>query len=135
MYKAMKYVRTIIDGEQIKQDGRNTFRVCSVSEYKGKPEKSIPAGTTFDLQVMYDDSDPTYDKDGKEQENNLYEMLRVTIPGHNFDANDIKKGDAVALGAFMADISYYINYSLILRYDSITKLQQGKGQNAGGTKA
>lgn len=135
MFKAMRYVRTLIDGEQIKQDGRNTFRVCSVSEYKGKPEKNIPAGTTFDLQVMYDDSAPTYDKDGKEQENNLYEMLRVTIPGHNFATNDIKKGDAVALGAFMPEISYYINYSLILRYDGIQKLQQGKGQNAGGTKA
>lgn len=133
MFKGTKYVRTLIDGEQIKKDGRNTFRVCSKRYFKGKPEKNIPAGTTFDLQVMFDDSSPVYDKNGNIQENNLYETFQVTIPGHDFSSSDIQKGDAVALGNFLPEISYYIDYSLILRYESILKIQQGK--NNGVTKS
>lgn len=134
MFKGTKYVRTLIDGEQIKNDGRNIFRVCSKRYFKGKPEKNIASGTTFDLQVMYDESQPAYDKNGNLMENNLYETFQVTIPGHEFATSDIQKGDAVALGNFLPDISYYIDFSLILRYDNITKIQQGKGQNNGVTK-
>ena len=74
MFKGTKYVRTLIDGEQIKNDGRNIFRVCSKRYFKGKPEKNIASGTTFDLQVMYDESQPAYDKNGNLMENNLYNI-------------------------------------------------------------
>lgn len=131
MFRGNRYVKMLIDGEQIKKDGRNTFRVCSKRYFKGKIEKNIPAGTTFDLQVMFDDSTPLYDKNGVLQDNNLYETFSVTIPGHDFASSEIKKGDAVALGAFMPDISYYIDYNLILRFDGIAKIPSNKGQ--GGT--
>ena len=132
MFRGNKYVRTVIDADKFLTDCHNTFRVCSKRAYKGKTDKGIPAGTTFDLQVMVDDSESYYDKNGNLIENNLLEIFQATIPGHDYASSTIKKGDVVALGKLMEEISYYIDFNLILRFDGITKLQPPK--NEGGNR-
>lgn len=47
----------------------------------------------------------------------------------------LAKGDYVALGNFLADVSYYIDFNFILRFGAIKKLQpmpQAQGQQQGG---
>lgn len=133
MFKGHKYVRQVIDANKMIADFGNTFMVVSGKPFKGKPESGLAAGTTFTLQVMKDDSAPTYDKEGKLQDNNLYESFEVTIPGLAYPT-DFKKGDKVRLGNFMPEVSYYIDFKLILRFDGITKLQsKPQMPSAGGT--
>lgn len=122
MFKGSRYVRQLIDAKQMLADFGNTFMVVSSKPFKGKPEKGLEAGSTFTLQVMKDDSAPRYDKGGQLQDNNLYESFDVTIPGLAYPS-DIRKGDKVRLGNFMPEVSYYIDFKLILRFDGITKLQ------------
>ena len=133
MFKGHRYVKQVIDANQMLADFGNTFMVVSSKASKGKPESGLPAGTTFTLQVMKDDSAPRYDKEGKLQDNNLFESFDVTIPGLSYPS-DITKGDKVRLGNFMPEVSYYIDFKLILRFDGITKLQsKPQMPSAGGT--
>ena len=46
----------------------------------------------------------------------------MTIVGANYPLG-LKKGDYVQLANFRADISYYINYSLVLRFEGISKVE------------
>ena len=122
MFKGSKYVHQVIDVKQMLADFGNTFMVVSSKPFKGKTEKGLAAGSSFTLQVMKDDSAPRYDKDGQLQDNNLFESFDVTIPGLAYPS-DIRKGDKVRLGNFMPEVSYFIDFKLILRFDGITKLQ------------
>lgn len=122
MFKGSKYVHQVIDAQQMLTDFGNTFMVVSSKPFKGKPEKGLAAGSSFTLQVMKDDSAPTYNKEGQLQDNNLFETFDVTIPGLTYPS-DIRKGDKVRLGNFMPEVSYFIDFKLILRFDGITKLQ------------
>lgn len=122
MFRGSKYVKQVIDAQQMLADFGNAFMVVSSKPFKGKPEKGLAAGSTFTLQVMKDDSVPVYDKEGNKQDNNLFESFDVTIPGLTYPS-DIQKGDKVRLGNFMPEVSYYIEFKLILRFDGITKLQ------------
>lgn len=122
MFRGSKYVHQVIDAKQMLEDFGNTFMVVSGKPFKGKPEKGLEAGSTFTLQVMKDDSAPTYNKQGELLDNNLFETFEVTIPGMPYPS-DIRKGDKVRLGNFMPEVSYYIEYKLILRFDGISKLQ------------
>lgn len=122
MFRGSKYVKQVIDAKQMLADFGNTFMVVSGKPFKGKPESGLAAGSSFTLQVMKDDSAPTYNKQGELIENNLFETFDVTIPGLAYPS-DIKKGDKVRLGNFMPEVSYYIDFKLILRFDGITKLQ------------
>lgn len=132
MFKGSKYVHQVIDAQQMLTDFGNTFMVVSSKPFKGKPEKGLAAGSSFTLQVMKDDSAPRYDKDGQLKDNNLFESFDVTIPGLAYPS-DIRKGDKVRLGNFMSEVSYYIDFKLILRFDGISKLQSKPStQSAGG---
>lgn len=122
MLRATRYVEQVLHIEQMLQDFGNRFMVISSKEYKGKVESGIPAGTTFTLQVMEDKSQPILDKKtNKPVENNRFETFQATIPGLKYPTN-IEKGDFVSLGKFLPDISYYIDYNLILRFGEIKKL-------------
>lgn len=132
MFRGSKYVKQVIDAKQMLADFGNTFMVVSGKPFKGKPESGLAAGSSFTLQVMKDDSAPTYNKQGELIENNLFETFDVTIPGLSYPS-DIKKGDKVRLGNFMPEVSYYIDFKLILRFDGITKLQsKAQMPSAGG---
>ena len=133
MFRGSKYVRQVIDAKHMLADFGNTFMVVSSKPFKGKPEKGLAAGSSFTLQVMKDESAPKYGKDGQLQDNNLFESFDVTIPGLAYPS-DIRKGDKVRLGNFMPEVSYFIDFKLILRFDGITKLQvKPSTPSAGGS--
>lgn len=135
MFKASKYVKTVIDADKMLQDFENIFMVVSTRPYQGKPEQNLPPGATFTLQVMKDNSEVEIDKKTNlPMENNLMEQFQVTIPGQPYPSN-IKRGDYVRLGKFMPEVSYFINFNLILRFGEIVKVQPNKPQSAGGANA
>lgn len=135
MFKASKYIRTVIDAEQMLKDFDNVFMVVSIRPYQGKPEQNLAPGATFTLQVMKDNSEVQIDKKTNlPMENNLMEQFQVTIPGQPCPS-DIKRGDYVRLGKFMPEVSYFINYSLILRFGEIVKVQPNKPQSGGANAA
>lgn len=135
MFKASKYVRTVIDVEQMLKDFDNVFLVVSTRSYQGKPEQNLAPGATFTLQVLKDMSEVQIDKKTNLPiENNLMEQFQVTIPGLPYPS-DIKKGDYVRLGKFMPEVSYYINFNLILRFGEIVKVQPNKPQSGGANAA
>ena len=132
MFRANKYVRTVIDADKMLEDFGNKFHVVSTREYKGKPESNLPAGTIFGLQIMHDQSPVKVNpKTGQEVENNLFEILEVTVPGYPYP-NEIKKGDYVSLANFMPEVSYYIDFKPILRFAQITKLQRNSNGGSVG---
>lgn len=126
MFKPNKYVETLIHADEMLKDFSNDFLVISTREYKGKPEKGLPSGASFTLQVLHDASPVAAGK-----ENNLMEQFEVTVPGARFPS-DIKRGDHVRLGKFMPEASYFIKFNLILRFAEIQKIQQNGGTNAKG---
>lgn len=133
MLKATRYIEQVIHADKMLNDFGNRFMVISSKEYRGKPESGIPAGTTFTLQVMEDKAPPMIDKKtNRPMDNNVFETIQVTIPGLQYPTS-LVKGDFVALYKFLPEISYYIDYNLILRFGEIKKIaKSSQSQNAGG---
>lgn len=130
-----RYVKSVFDMDKMLKDFGNQFRLVSQKPYKGKPEKGLAAGTTVTLQITRDNSAPIIDKaTGKPKDNNVFETFDATIIGATYPL-PLAKGDYVALGNFLADVSYYIDFNFILRFGAIKKLQpmpQAQGQQQGG---
>ncbi len=127
-----RYIKTIVNGEEFLNDTRNKYRVVGQREYKGKPDKNIPAGATVTLQIIEDHSEPIIDKaTGRIKDNNVFETFDATIIGVTYPL-PFNKGDYVALEDFKEEISYYINFNLILRFGGIKLLKAVNMQNNGG---
>ncbi len=127
-----RYVRTVIDIQKMMKDFGNIFRVVSQRRYCGKPEKGIPAGVTFTVQVVEDHSEPIIDKKtGMEKDNNVFETFEVTVIGCDFPSA-FKKGDYICFDEFCPEWSYYLDFSFILRFKKVSKVQPPQG---GGGKA
>lgn len=126
----------VINMELFLQDTENTFRVVRVTPYNGKAEDNIPAGSTFNLQILKDNSAPRVNrKTGLPVDDNVGENFEVNIPGHAYPSA-IKKGDIVALEDFLPDISYYFDRTLLLRFGGIKLLKAKQATaSAGGTSA
>lgn len=125
----------VINMDRFLIDTENAFRVIRVTPYNGKPEDNIPAGTSFNLQVLKDNSTPRINKKtGLPVDDNVGENFEVTVPGHTFPSA-IKKGDLVALEDFLPDISYYFDRTLILRFGGIRLLKAKQTAASGGTAA
>lgn len=126
-----QYVQTNILMDKFLKDTRNEYRIVGQRAYKGKPEANLDPGTTFTLMIMHDDSEPIFDKKtGVQKDNNTFENFDVTVPGCKYPA-PFKKGDFVRLDGFMEDVSYYVDYSFILRFRKIEKIapQNAKKEN------
>lgn len=127
-----RYAVTRVKGNDLLKDTGNQYRFVSQRAYKGKPEKNIPAGVTVTLQILKDDSEPIIDKEtGCELDNNFLETFEATIVGESYPL-PFHKGDYVALEDFKEEISYYINFNLILRFGGIKLLKAMKAQQNGG---
>lgn len=125
----------VINMDRFLIDTENAFRVIRVTPYNGKPEDNIPAGSTFNLQVLKDNSAPRINKKtGLPVDDNVGENFEVTVPGHTFPSQ-IKKGDLVALDDFLPDISYYFDRTLILRFGGIRLLKTKQTTANNGTTA
>ena len=123
MLNVTPYIHTVIDWDSMARDWGGSFIFVSQSPYRGKPEAGLAAGATVTLQINNDTHDRGVDKSGRKRDNNALETFMATVIGCNYPLPFVK-GDKVTLGGFRPDASYYINYSLILRFSSIEKAQQ-----------
>jgi len=117
-----RFQQTIVKVQPLLDETGNVFRAVSSRPYRDKKGK-LPDGVTLTLTIIKDAS-------GRPPEESLlYENFEATIlcgsdPG-------IKKGDFVSLQGFREDVSYYINFSYILRFDGVQKVAKpGGGTNA-----
>ena len=133
MVNASPYVKTLIDWAGMDKDWGHTYMLVSQRPYKGKPEAGLAPGATVTLPIMQDAHDYGVDKSGRPRDNNALETFSVTIVGCSYPL-PFTKGDKVKLDGFMPDASYYIDYSLILRFSSIEKVQQTPAQAAPANK-
>lgn len=119
-----RYTKTVVLGEQFLKDTGNKYRVVSKKKYKGKIANDgkviLEAGVTFTLQILEDNSEIIVDREtGEIKEDIVFETFEVTVIGLEYPSN-FKKGDYVSLGAFLSDASYFVNYTLIMRFADIT---------------
>ena len=127
-----RYIKTIVNGKEFLNDTGNKYRFVGQREYKGKPDKNIPAGATVTLQIIEDHSEPVIDKaTGRVKDNNVLETFDATIVGATYPLS-FNKGDYVVLEDFKEEISYYINFNLILRFGGIKLLKAVNMHNNGG---
>lgn len=133
MLSVSPYVRTLINWEGMDKDWGGSYVFVSQRPYKGKPEAGLAPGATVTLQIMQDAHDHGVDKSGRQRDNNALETFSATIVGYTYPL-PFSKGDKVKLGGFLPDASYYIDYSLILRFNSIEKAQQPPAQAAPTSK-
>ena len=49
-----------------------------------------------------------------------HEFVAQILDYNGLQSTDFKKGDYVSLGAFLSDASYFVNYTLIMRFADIT---------------
>ena len=120
---ASPYIKTIIDWVGMNRDWGGFYTFVGQRAYKGKPEAGLSPGATVTLQIISDAHDHGVDKSGRPRDNNALETFSVTIVGCSYPL-PFTKGDKVKLDGFMPDASYYIDYSLILRFSHIEKVQQ-----------
>lgn len=114
-----RYVKTLIDIDQLLKDTKNKYRLISQRGFKEKRNENgeivIPEGTTLGLQILEDHSEPVIDKNtGEPKPDNVFETFEVTIVGVQYPL-PIKKESLVRLYDFMPEYSYYINFNFILR--------------------
>lgn len=133
MLNVTPYIHTVIDWDSMARDWGNSFTFVSQSPYRGKPEAGLAAGATVTLQIISDSHDHGTDKSGRPRDNNALETFTATIVGCPYPLS-FHKGDKVTLGGFLPKSSYYINYSLILRFSSIEKAQQSAPGAGAGAK-
>ena len=123
MVNASPYVKTLIDWAGMDKDWGGSYTFVNQVVYKGKPESGLAPGATVTLQILQDAHDHGTDKAGRKRNNNALETFTATIVGCTYPLPFVK-GDKVKLDGFLPESSYYINYSLILRFSSIEKVQQ-----------
>ena len=133
MLSVSPYIRTVIDWDSMNRDWGGSYILVSQRPYRGKPEAGLAPGATVTLQIMQDAHDHGVDKAGRPRDNNALETFSATIVGCTYPL-PLQKGDKVKLGGFMPDASYFIDFSLILRFSSIEKAQQTPAQAAPTSK-
>ena len=126
MFRNIKYAKMHIDGDKMVKDHNNHYRLVNQREYRGKPESGLKPGVTVSLQVLEDRADPGKDKSGQPLENNLYEIIEVTLPGVAYPL-PFHKGDEVSIFGFLSEVSYFIDYNFILRFSEIKPYAPGQG--------
>lgn len=126
MLNISPYVRTVIDWDAMDKDWGHQYMYVSQRPYKGKPEAGLAPGATVTLQILTDAHDHGVDKSGRARDNNALETFSVTVVGCPYPL-PLSKGDRVQLEGFIAEASYYIDYSPILRFREIKKSQQQQG--------
>lgn len=120
IHNTNQFVHTVIDGEDIAKKLLHNARLVSQRAYKGNAGKNIAAGTTVTLQITEDATGGYTDKATGELLDNTLETVDVTIVGCDYPL-PIKKGDYCDVSGFIPELSYYIDYNLILRYSEIHK--------------
>lgn len=121
MVNPSPYIHLHIDWDGMNRDWGGKFAFVSQRPYKGKPEAGLAPGATVTLQILEDAHDHGVDKSGRARDNNVFETFPATIVGCAYPL-PFNKGDTVKLDGFLPEASYYIDYSLILRFSAIEKV-------------
>lgn len=129
MLNTAGYIKTVIDWKKMDRDWGGNYVFVGQRPYRGKPEAGLLPGATVTLQIRQDACDHGLDKSGRPRDNNVLETFPATIVGCTYPL-PFSKGDLVELDGFLPDASYYIDFSLILRFSSINKFQTP--QSGGG---
>lgn len=107
------FTQTIVHWATIAKATGNQFMVVAVREFQDKKGK-LPDGYTLTLMVLNDNFDYGIDKKtGKPRENNRYQNFDVTVLTR---AHPVKKGDHIRLLGFESELSYAINFDMLLRF-------------------
>ena len=106
-----RYVETIIHADKLIGDFDNDFTFTGQSAGKH--------GVNITVQVNKDNSEPIIDKKtGLVKDDNFLAVFPVTIVDAKYPL-PFKKGDHVSLYDFKPEMSYFIDYNLILRFGDI----------------
>lgn len=115
-------------GEELKKSFGNDFIFVTSRPYIDK-KGILPNGFTATLQVVHDSNDYGVDsRTGKPRDNNVFQTFDVTILDGT-DGTQFQKGQHVRLGKFRGDISFEINFELILRYESMEAITNEQTKN------
>lgn len=117
-----KYQKTVVLAEQFIKDTGNEYKVVAQRPYKDRNNK-LPDGILMTLQVTKDNSEYT----NENEENMVFENFDVTVLCGKHDVG-VKKGDLVSLHDFKEDVSYYIDFSFILRFGDVKKIERNNHQ-------
>jgi hypothetical protein len=113
-----KYQETRVLGDKFVKDTGNEYRVVAQRPYRDK-KNILPDGIMLTLQIT---------KDLNEYKNGEDDMtmgtFEVCVLCGTHDKG-LKKGDFVSLHEFREDVSYYIDFSYILRFGDLKKLSKG----------
>lgn len=96
------------------------YRVLAKKPYSDAKGR-YPDGWTLTLQIGQDTFDYGTDKSG----NKIYDNTGQTFDATVFNraaGETIDRGDMVELEGFREDASFYIDYSFILRFDTLKKV-------------
>ena len=118
-----KYQKTLVLGNEFLADTGNVYRVVAQRPYTDKNGR-LPNGVVLTLQIT---KDLGKYRDG--EDNMVMENFDAYVLSGSHDVG-LQKGDYCALEGFMPDVSYYINFDYILRFDGVKKLVP-KGGAAG----
>jgi len=120
-----RYQQTVVLGEQFLKDTGNVYRVVSKRPYTDK-KGILPNGVILTLQItkdhaVYEDS----------EDNMILETFDATVLTGSHDVGLIK-GDFCELEDFKKEVSFYFNFTYLLRFGGVKKLviQEGGANNA-----
>lgn len=115
------YTQTLFKAEEFKKMTRNVYQFVSQRPYVAKKDEK-EKGVSVTLLIIHDDNDYGNDKStGNKRDSNVLNTFDVTILNGNTSL-PFNKGDKVALGNYLPDKSFIIGFDLILRFDSIRKV-------------
>jgi hypothetical protein len=130
MKNVNKFVKTVIEMETFLKNTGNRYKVVSQRPYMDHSGKAGSKGATFTLLILEDSTDYGIDsRTGIQRDNNVYETFDVTILDGITHHGNLKKGDMVSLHGFIGDLSYAIDFNLILRFSSIQKINERGNKN------
>lgn len=123
-----KFVKTVIDMDTFLKNTGNKYKVVSQNPFMDNSGKAGSKGTTFTLLILEDSTDYGIDKrTGIQKDNNVFETFDVTILDGTTRHITLKKGDLVSLEGFIPELSYAIDFNLILRFRTIRKINLREG--------
>jgi len=113
-----KYQKTQILMEQFLKDTGNEYRVVSQRPYTDRKGR-LDDGVLLTLQITKD----TGEYQNENEDDMIFQNFDVTVLCGKHHAG-IKKGDMVSLHGFRDDVSYYIDFNYILRFDNVRKIEK-----------
>ena len=113
----IKYQETKVLGDQFITDTGNEYRVVAQRPYTDK-KKKLPNGILLTLQITKDKN--KYPENEDDMTMGTFDVY-VLCGSHDVG---LKKGDLVSLHGFREDVSYYIDFNYILRFDGVKKVEK-----------